>query len=58
MSNQTSKLIHLPASLESVKIKSLPDSAYYVADFLSEAEEEAILKKVSSIVSYAGGDTG
>jgi hypothetical protein len=39
-------LINLPTCLEDVKVKSMPDSAYYIADFISHAEEEIILNKV------------
>lgn len=39
-------LINLPTSLENVKVKSMPNSAYYIADFISEVEEEIILNKV------------
>ncbi len=46
MPPQDLKLINLPTCLESVKVKSMPNSAYYVADFVSQAEEELILNKV------------
>jgi len=39
-------LTNLPTCLENVKIKSMPNSAYYVADFISQEEEEIILNKV------------
>jgi hypothetical protein len=39
-------LINLPTCLESVKVKSMPNSAYYITDFISETEEEIILNKV------------
>ncbi|KAH6850183.1 hypothetical protein B0I37DRAFT_352698 [Chaetomium sp. MPI-CAGE-AT-0009] len=39
---------HLPASLEACRINSLPPAAYYIADFISEEEEEAILHKVET----------
>ena len=38
--------INLPTCLENVKVKSMPNSAYYIADFISQAEEEIILNKV------------
>lgn len=39
-------LINLPTCLENVKVESLPNSAYYIADFISEAEEKILLQKV------------
>ncbi|WYZ40460.1 hypothetical protein EsH8_IV_000801 [Colletotrichum jinshuiense] len=36
---------NLPASLDDVNIKKLPPSAYYIADFISEEEEQTILQK-------------
>ena len=47
MPHLNNELITLPLSLDDVKIRSLPKSAYYLADFISQAEEEAILNKVS-----------
>lgn len=35
--------------LEAARIKSLPDDAFYIADFITEDEEEALLQKVWSI---------
>lgn len=32
--------------LETVRIKSLPDDAFYLADFITEEEEEVLLQKV------------
>jgi hypothetical protein len=29
-----------------MKLKSMPNSAYYIPDFINEAEEDLILKKV------------
>jgi hypothetical protein len=52
MSRSTVGLINLPAYLEDVKIKSLPNSAYYVANFISEAEEDAILNRVSVVIVF------
>ncbi len=46
MPEEISQLIKLPASLAEVKVTSLPESAYYIADFISPAEEEWILNKV------------
>ena len=39
--------INLPPSLEGKRINALPPAAYYVADFISEEEEETILHKVA-----------
>jgi alkylated DNA repair protein alkB family protein 6 len=39
--------IHLPVSLEENRITTLPGFAYYISDFISEEEEQAILHKVS-----------
>jgi hypothetical protein len=39
-------LTNLPTCLEDVKVKSMPNSAYYIADFISQAEEDIILNKV------------
>ncbi|KAK4456171.1 hypothetical protein QBC34DRAFT_373918 [Podospora aff. communis PSN243] len=38
----------LPASLEENRIASLPPRAYYVADFITEEEEQAILRKIET----------
>ncbi|KAH0443398.1 calpain [Colletotrichum camelliae] len=38
--------VNLPTSLEVVRITKLPPSAFYIADFISEDEEQAILQKV------------
>jgi alkylated DNA repair protein alkB family protein 6 len=37
----------LPTSLEDARIKSLPPSAFYIADFITQEEEEVLLNKVS-----------
>jgi len=37
---------NLPASLSEVAIPALPDSAYYISNFITQAEEEALLNKV------------
>jgi alkylated DNA repair protein alkB family protein 6 len=39
--------VNLPPSLEASRITGLPPAAYYIADFLSEDEEQAILHKVA-----------
>lgn len=36
----------IPMTLETAKIKSLPDSAYYIPDFITAEEEERLLQKV------------
>ena len=42
-----STTIKLPVSLDDSRITSLPEFAYYIPDFISEEEEQAILHKVS-----------
>jgi alkylated DNA repair protein alkB family protein 6 len=44
MSGSTS----LPDCLDSVRIVSLPPTAYYISDFVSENEEKAILEKIGN----------
>ena len=39
---------NLPESLSEVAITSVPDSAYYIPNFITQAEEEVILEKVLS----------
>lgn len=34
--------------LESARIKSLPEDAFYIADFITEDEEEMLLQKVGT----------
>ncbi|PWY73932.1 hypothetical protein BO83DRAFT_437004 [Aspergillus eucalypticola CBS 122712] len=36
------------ADLESARIKSLPDDGFYIADFISEDEEEFLLRKITT----------
>ena len=43
---QSPMLIALPASLEDVKLKALPDSAFYISEFITPEEEEYLLNKV------------
>ncbi|KAF4945289.1 hypothetical protein FSARC_14462 [Fusarium sarcochroum] len=38
----------LPASLEHAKITTLPQTAYYIPNFITEEEEQIILDKISS----------
>jgi hypothetical protein len=33
-------------TLEAAKIRSLPDSAYYIPDFITAEEEEKLIQKV------------
>ncbi|KAL2135544.1 hypothetical protein VTI74DRAFT_8150 [Chaetomium olivicolor] len=40
--------VNLPPSLEASRVSALPPAAYYIADFISEEEEEAILDKVET----------
>jgi len=42
------QLISLPASLEDVRIKTLPSSAFYIADFITEEEEQTLLNKIQT----------
>ena len=35
------------SSLEEARVQSLPSSAYYIADFITEEEEQILLSKVS-----------
>jgi hypothetical protein len=37
--------------LDNARIKSLPNDAYYIPDFITESEEEWLLQKVSYTVS-------
>ncbi|KAL1840096.1 hypothetical protein VTJ49DRAFT_791 [Mycothermus thermophilus] len=46
--NSSPSPIKLPSSLEAVRIASLPRAAYYIADFITEEEEEVILHKVET----------
>jgi alkylated DNA repair protein alkB family protein 6 len=49
MEGEARQLIVMPASLEDVRIKRLPSRAYYIADFISEEEEQVLLNKVGSV---------
>jgi alkylated DNA repair protein alkB family protein 6 len=46
MADDLNHPISLPASLDNVRIESLPPAAYYISDFVSEDEERNILDKV------------
>jgi hypothetical protein len=39
--------VRLPASLAEAAVSGLPDAAYYIPEFITEAEEEALLRKAS-----------
>jgi len=41
-------------SLEDVRVKSLPSSAFYIADFITEEEEQVLLNKVSVSICFGG----
>jgi len=38
----------LPASLEQARVQSLPSSAFYIPDFISEEEQRVILDKIAN----------
>ena len=40
--------VELPSTLSEAAISSLPQSAYYIPNFISQAEEEFLLRKVIS----------
>ncbi|PSR93961.1 Alkbh6 protein [Coniella lustricola] len=40
--------VSLPTALEQAKVPSLPATAYYIPDFISEQEEQIILDKIAS----------
>ncbi|KAK1501352.1 calpain [Colletotrichum costaricense] len=46
-SNMPLAAVNLPASLDDVRVKKLPPSSYYIADFISEEEERLILQKIA-----------
>ncbi|OJD21873.1 hypothetical protein ACJ73_06785 [Blastomyces percursus] len=39
----------LPIHLEEARIKSIPESAYYIPDFITHDEEERLLQKITSV---------
>jgi alkylated DNA repair protein alkB family protein 6 len=45
--NSVPAQVNLPPSLETCRIGPLPPAAYYIADFITEEEEQAILHKVA-----------
>ncbi|KAK1966331.1 calpain [Colletotrichum sublineola] len=42
-----SRAVNLPASLDDVRVKKLPSSSFYIADFISEEEEQVLLQKIA-----------
>jgi hypothetical protein len=46
MEPSEAQLTTLPAALEQARIKQLPSCAYYIADFITEKEEQLLLDKV------------
>ncbi|KAI0887391.1 uncharacterized protein GGS22DRAFT_157033 [Annulohypoxylon maeteangense] len=46
--DSTSTNLTLPESLDQVRIAALPAAAYYISDFITQDEEEAILEKIAS----------
>ncbi|OTB20573.1 hypothetical protein K445DRAFT_313037 [Daldinia sp. EC12] len=44
----TPSLIKLPDALDDVRLTGLPQAAYYISDFISQEEEQAILNKIAS----------
>jgi len=46
------QLIPMPASLEEVRVKSLPSSAFYIADFINREEETFLLDQVSGFAAF------
>lgn len=49
MRNMAEGLLDGSGGLERHKINQLPDTAYYIPDFISEDEEGILLSKVSSL---------
>ncbi|KOS17750.1 Alpha-ketoglutarate-dependent dioxygenase alkB -like protein 6 [Escovopsis weberi] len=47
-SSSSSSSLALPASLEQARIQTLPSTAYYIPNFISESEERIILDKIRS----------
>ncbi|KLJ08311.1 alkylated DNA repair protein alkB like 6 [Blastomyces silverae] len=41
--------VMLPIQLEEARIKSIPESAYYIPDFITQDEEEGLLQKITSV---------
>lgn len=53
MAAPPSQLPLLPATLDSVQIKNLPATAFYISDFITEEEERRILQRVSGVCGLA-----
>lgn len=49
MSANAISALGLPGSLMDARIPSLPDSFYYVADFITPEEERQLLEKVETV---------
>jgi len=49
----------MPVCLEDVRIKGIPQSAFYISDFISAEEEQVLLNKVGMLFwSITGSDDG
>ncbi|KAI0480768.1 hypothetical protein GGR56DRAFT_289457 [Xylariaceae sp. FL0804] len=48
MSGQVASIQSLPDSLEQVRVPSLPPTAYYISDFITEEEEAVLLEKIAN----------
>jgi hypothetical protein len=48
MPSENTELTSLPPCLDNVMIRTLPRTAYYVADFITAAEEDILLNKASN----------
>lgn len=58
MGNTAEGLLDGPGGLERYKINQLPDTAYYIPNFISEDEEEMLLSKVGSLSVLTHEDCG
>lgn len=41
----------MPASLEEAKVEGIPQSAFYISDFITQEEEQALLNKVRTLLA-------
>lgn len=48
MESQAQSQIRQPSSLEQARIHGLPSTAFYIPDFISEEEEQAILRGINT----------
>lgn len=46
--------VSLPSSLDHARIATLPQSAFYIPNFISEEEEQKILSKVRASARWLG----